>query len=114
MGDKKYWAAWLSSQMTSDVYEDVKVKKLTPVTQADGTKMMYLDYSYNLLTRAGFNVPRRGVASAMEASGAVVGLVTTTTAERYKDLEPSLRSAAESFRAYPVKSTAFMGGKGMM
>ena len=51
--------------MTSDVFEDVKPKKITVVKQDDGTEMVLLDFSYTLLTRAGFTVNRLGAASAM-------------------------------------------------
>jgi hypothetical protein len=99
----------LIAQMSNDVYEDVKVKKLKQVTQADGTETAVVDFTYTLLTRAGFTVNRKGVAGCMVAADCVVGIVTATTEERYKNLEPLLRASADSFRAYPVKATAFPG-----
>ena len=77
--------------MSNDVYEDVKVKKIRPVTQADGTEMLKIDFSYTLLTRAGFTVNRKGIAGAVVADKAVVGLVAATTELRFKDLRPSMR-----------------------
>ena len=65
--NKEFFKGWLSSQMSGDVYEDVKVKKLRPVTQPDGTEMLKIDFTYTLLTRAGFTVLRAGVASAVVA-----------------------------------------------
>merc|ERR1712039_658771 len=47
--DKEFFKTWLSSQMSNDVYEDVKVKKIRPVTQPDGTEMLKMDFSYTLL-----------------------------------------------------------------
>ena len=49
---------------------------------------------------------RGPVEAALRRYGAVVGLVTATTLQRYKDLEGLLRAACESFRAYPVKSSS--------
>jgi len=89
--------------MSGDVYEDVKIKKITPVTQPDGAEVAYIDFRYTLLTRAGFEVVRKGMASAQVASGAVVGLVIATTEQRYKGLEDDIRASVDSFRAYPVK-----------
>lgn len=97
----------LIAQMSNDVYEDVKVKKFKTVPQPDGTDLVLYDFSYTLLTRAGFTVNRKGVASAMLASNALVGLVAATTDLRYKELEEQLRGAVESFRAYPVKTPGF-------
>jgi hypothetical protein len=37
----------------------------------------------------------------------VVGLVTGTTGQRFKELEADLRACADSFRAYAVKTPAF-------
>jgi hypothetical protein len=104
---KEFFKGWLSSQMTSDVFEDVKVKKIRPVKQADGTEMLLIDFGYTLITRAGFTVIRQGVAGATVADGAVVGIVTATTTQRYKELSEQLQLTADSFRAYPVKEPTF-------
>ena len=66
-------------------------------------EVAYIDFRYTLLTRAGFEVVRKGMASAQVASGAVVGLVIATTEQRYKGLEDDIRASVDSFRAYPVK-----------
>jgi len=93
--------------MSNDVYEDVKVKKIRPVTQPDGTEMLKVDFSYTLLTRAGFTVLRQGIASATIANDAVVGIVSATTTLRYKELSAQFETMADSFRAYQVKPPAF-------
>jgi len=105
--DKEFFKGWLSSQMSNDVYEDVKIKKIRPATQPDGTEMLKVDFTYTLLTRAGFTVLRQGTASCIVQSGAVVGLVAATTTLRYKELSASLDTACDSFRAYAVKPPAF-------
>ena len=83
------------------------MRKFRPVKQADGTEMLKIDWSYTLLTRAGFTVNRQGIASAIIVNDAVVGIVTATTALRYKELEKGLETMADSFRAYMVKPPAF-------
>jgi len=109
--NKEFFIKLLSSQMTSDVYEDIKPKKIKPVTTDDGTEMVLFDFTYTLLTRAGFTVERRGVASALQLnSDTAVALVCATTALRYKELEPLLRQSVDSFRAYPVKAVALPSG----
>ena len=87
-------------------YEDIKIKKLRVVTQDDGQEMIKLDFAYTLLTRAGFTVERKGKASALVANEAVVGLITATTALRYKELETQLDTMTDTFRAYNVKPPA--------
>ena len=62
-------------QMSNDVYEDIKVKKFKLVPQPDGADLVLFDFSYTLLTRAGFTVNRRGVASALLASDALVRML---------------------------------------
>lgn len=106
---KDFFATLLSSQMTNDVYEDVKPKKITSVVAADGTEQVLFEFGYTLLTRAGFTVERKGVAAAVQVGDAAMGLICATTALRYKELEPMLKQAADSFRVYPVKSTALPG-----
>ncbi|KAL1510424.1 hypothetical protein AB1Y20_006732 [Prymnesium parvum] len=95
------------AQMSNDVYEDVKIKKLQTAPQPDGFELVVADFTYTLNTRAGFTVNRKGVVSATVAANALVGLVGATTALRYKELEAPLRSAVETFRCYPVKSPGF-------
>jgi len=108
--NKEFFKGWLSSQMSNDVYEDVKIKKIRPVKQADGTDMLKIDFAYTLLTRAGFTVLRQGVASALVTNDAVVGIVTATTQLRFKEMSSQLETVADSFRAYKVKAPAFGAG----
>jgi hypothetical protein len=108
---KDFYQGFIANQMSSDVYEDVKVSKLRPQTQADGTEMVLFDFTYTLLTRAGFTVNRRGVGSAMIAADAVVGVVAATTTLRYKELKPKLETIADTFRAYAVKKPDMISGK---
>lgn len=106
---KEFFQTLISNQMTNDVYEDVKPKKIKPVTAPDGTEMVLFDFTYTLLTRAGFTVQRKGVASALQVGDTAVGLVSSTTELRYKELEPLLRQGADTFRVYPVKAAVLPG-----
>jgi len=106
---KDFFAQLLSSQMTNDVYEDVKPKKIKVVTLEDGTDQVIYDFSYTLLTRAGFTVERKGVAAAVQIGDAATALVCATTALRFKELEPQLRQSIDSFRVYPVKAPSLPG-----
>ena len=59
-----------------------------------------VDFKYELLTGAGFEVDRIGVASITSAGNAVEVLWTASTRQRYKKTEQTLRNIAESFRCY--------------
>ena len=102
--DKEFFKFWLTSQMSKDVYEDVKVKKFRPVTASDGTEQLKIDFTYTLLTRAGFTVNRKGTAVAVIADNAVCGLVSGTTELRYKEMKDKYEAMADSFRVYPTKA----------
>ena len=66
-----------------------------------------IDFTYTLLTRAGFTVNRRGIAAALVADNAVVGLVTATVETREKEMRDKLETMADSFRANSVKPPSF-------
>jgi len=88
------------SQKGSNVYQDFKVVKVDPVT-VDGAKYMMVDFKYTLLTGAGFEVERKGVASVTSAGDGVQLLWAASIAARYKNkTEGQLRSIVESFRCY--------------
>merc|ERR1712070_1245873 len=72
--DKEFYKTLIGSQMTSDVYEDVKVKKI------------------------------KGVGVVADVGDAITGLVIATTAQRFKGLEEDLRNCIGAFHAYPVKT----------
>ena len=61
---------------------------------------MIVDFKYELLTGAGFEVDRRGVASVTSVSGNVEVLWCASTRQRYKKTEEQLRTIAGSFRCY--------------
>jgi hypothetical protein len=99
----------ITSQMTSDVYEDVKPKKIVVSTTEGGTEIFTFDFTYTLLTRAGFTVNRFGIATAQQVGNSAVALVCATTTLRYKEVEPLFRESINSFRVYPVKGVQLPG-----
>lgn len=88
------------SQKGSNIYQNFKVTKLVPKT-VDGQEYMICDFKYTLLTGAGFEVDRQGVASVTSVGGnSVQVLWTASTAIRWKKTEQQLRTIADSFRCY--------------
>ena len=58
------------SQKGSNIYQDFKIIKINPVT-VDGQNYMLVDFKYTLLTGAGFEVERQGVASVTSVGDGV-------------------------------------------
>mmetsp|Transcript_29255 Transcript_29255/g.94376 ORF Transcript_29255/g.94376 Transcript_29255/m.94376 type:complete len:245 (+) Transcript_29255:54-788(+) len=63
------------------------------------------EFTYELLTGAGFVVERKGVASVTTVGDAVPALIAVTTAARYKKIGDKLKTATASFKAYEKAST---------
>jgi len=59
-----------------------------------------VDFKYELLTGAGFEVDRIGTASVTSEGDAVEVLWTAVTRQRYKKMADTLRTIAKSFRCY--------------
>eukprot|EP00545_Synedropsis_sp_CCMP1620_P003478 CAMPEP_0119004144 /NCGR_PEP_ID=MMETSP1176-20130426/980_1 /TAXON_ID=265551 /ORGANISM="Synedropsis recta cf, Strain CCMP1620" /LENGTH=267 /DNA_ID=CAMNT_0006955821 /DNA_START=55 /DNA_END=858 /DNA_ORIENTATION=+ len=89
------------SQKGDNVYQDFKVTNLEPVKgDYRDQEYMIVDFRYVLLTGAGFEVDRRGVASVTSEGKAVEVLWCASTRQRFKKTEQSLRGIAGSFRCY--------------
>lgn len=88
------------SQKGENVYQDFKVTKIDTKTVEDGKKYAIVDFKYDLLTGAGFEVARVGVASIASEGNAIQVLWTASTRQRYKKTESALRTIADSFRCY--------------
>jgi len=90
------------SQKGDSIYQDFKVKKteIGSGNYLNGQKYVIVDFSYTLLTGAGFEVDRKGVASVTSEGNGVQLLWTASTAVRYKKTEKQLRTIADSFRVY--------------
>lgn len=88
------------SQKGSNVYQDFKILKVEPLT-TDTQNYALVDFKYTLLTGAGFEVERKGVASVTSVGNGVQLLWAASIAARYKKkTEGSLRSIVQSFRCY--------------
>ncbi len=61
---------------------------------------MICDFKYSLLTGAGFEVDRVGVASVTSVGNDVELLWSASTRQRYRKTEEQLRTIAGSFRCY--------------
>lgn len=92
------------SQRGDNMYQNFKITKLTPAsTESDflpGQSYMLADFKYQLLTGAGFEVDRKGVASITSEGKAVEVLWAASTDIRYKKTESTLRNIVSSFRVY--------------
>ena len=90
----------MTSSKGDNMYQDFKITKVEPVT-ADNGKYVLIDFKYTLLTGAGFEVERKGVASITSAGEGVQLLWSASIAARYKNkTEGQLRSIVNSFRCY--------------
>lgn len=87
------------SQKGDNIYQNFKVLSVNP-TEKDGRKYSIVDFKYELLTGAGFEVDRRGVASVTQMGANTQVLWTATLTNRYKKTGEDLRAISESFRVY--------------
>jgi len=89
------------SQKSANIYQNFKVIKVEPTKgEYKDQKYVIVDFKYDLLTGAGFEVQRRGVASVTNQGGLVQVLWTASTSVRFKKTEEKLRIIANSFRCY--------------
>lgn len=88
------------SQKGVNMYQNFKVTKLEPSKTEDGSTYMLADFKYQLLTGAGFEVDRKGVAAITSQGKAVEVLWAASTTQRWKKTEGQLRDIVSSFRCY--------------
>lgn len=91
------------SQKGANVYQNFKVMSAVPQTgnpAYGGKDYVLCDFKYDLLTGAGFEVARRGVASVTSEGEAVEILWAASTRDRFKKTEETLRDIVGSFRVY--------------
>lgn len=86
-------------QKGDNMYQNFKVTKAEPITIGN-QKYMRCDFKYQLLTGAGFEVDRKGVASVTSQGDAVECLWAASTTQRYKKMEDTLRDIVSTFRCY--------------
>jgi len=83
------------SQKGDNMYQNFKMTKVVPTGD-----YVLVDFKYQLLTGAGFEVDRKGVASITSVGNAVQVLWAASTDVRYKKTELVLRDIVASFRCY--------------
>eukprot|EP00536_Pseudo-nitzschia_multiseries_P010975 jgi/Psemu1/204681/e_gw1.354.64.1 len=91
------------SQKGSNMYQNFKVIKAVPQTgnpEYNGKDYVLCDFKYELLTGAGFEVQRRGVASITSEGPAVEVLWAASTTLRWPKTEGTLRDIVSTFRVY--------------
>lgn len=89
------------SQKGANMYQNFKVTKLVPKTgEYNEQQYMICDFKYQVLTGAGFEIDRTGVASVTSQGNAVQVLWSASTTLRYKKTEAALRQITDSFRCY--------------
>lgn len=88
-------------QKGENMFQNFKVTKLEPAPyKFDKQEYMLVDFKYQLLTGAGFEVDRKGVASITSAGEAVEIFWAASTTIRYKKTEQQLRDIVNTFRCY--------------
>jgi hypothetical protein len=72
------------SQKSANIYQNFKVTKVVPQDTAayDGKEYVICDFKYELLTGAGFEVDRRGVAAITSQGPAIEVLWCASIRER--------------------------------
>lgn len=106
--DKQYFADLVfagSTQKGVNLLQNFKLIKFSVAEDStDEQPAVNVEYSYDLLTGAGFEVSRRGVGRVTSVGGkSTQALLVQTTSNRWKKLEPTLRNVAKSFKVYTVK-----------
>ena len=72
-----------------------------PPTEAPTETPYYVvEYTYELITGAGFEIARRGVGSVTSVGKSVEAMITASTDIRFKKVESQLNEIAASFRVY--------------
>uniref|UniRef100_A0A7S4EGN9 Uncharacterized protein n=1 Tax=Pseudo-nitzschia australis TaxID=44445 RepID=A0A7S4EGN9_9STRA len=91
------------SQKGANMYQNFKVIKAVPQTDNpayNGKDYVLCDFKYELLTGAGFEVQRRGVAAITSEGPAVEVLWAASTTLRWSKTEETLRDIVSTFRVY--------------
>lgn len=100
--DKQYLAEVIYEGLTQKaaVVQNLKLKKARKLEANTETPYYVVEYTYELITGAGFEIARRGVASVTSVGKSVEAMITASTDIRFKKVEPQLNEIAASFRVY--------------
>ena len=82
------------------VIQNLKLKKARKLEANTETPYYLVEYTYELITGAGFEIARKGVASVTSVGQSVEAMITASTDIRYKKVESQLNEIAASFRVY--------------
>lgn len=89
------------TQKGANLVQNFKLISVKPSTDKTETPYFLVDFKYELLTGAGFEVARRGCGSVTAVGGkGVQAMIGASTTGRFKKTEPLLREVARSFRVY--------------
>jgi len=89
------------SQKSDNLYQNLKVKKVTPLAEGiKGSEYYQIEFKYELVTGAGFTVDRSAIAVVTAVGKNTQALICATTDKRYKKLEPVFKDMAGTFRIY--------------
>lgn len=82
------------------VIQNLKLKKVQKLEANTETPYYLVEYTYELITGAGFEVARKGNGSVTAVGKSVQAMITASTDIRYKKVEGQLKEIAQSFRVY--------------
>ncbi len=91
------------SQRGSNMYQSFKLLKVTdgPGPYVDGQSYQIAEFKYQLLTGAGFEVDRKGIASVTMSNKNQMEIFWAASIDaRYKKTSETLRTIVTSFRCY--------------
>ena len=100
--DKQYLAEVIYNGLTQKaaVIQNLKLKKARKLEAATETPYILVEYTYELITGAGFEIARKGVGSVTSVGNSVEAMITASTDIRFKKVETQLIEIAQSFRVY--------------
>ena len=91
------------SQRGSNMYQNFKLVKVTdgPGPYTDGQSYQIAEFKYQLITGAGFEVDRKGIASVTMSNKKQMEIFWAASIDaRYKKTSETLRNIVTSFRCY--------------
>ena len=89
------------SQRGSNMYQSFKLLKVTDGPTVEGQSYQIAEFKYQLLTGAGFEVDRRGIAAITMSNKKQMEIFWAASIDaRYKKTADTLRNIVTSFRCY--------------
>ena len=89
------------SQRGSNMYQSFKLLQVTDGPTVDGQSYQIAEFKYQLITGAGFEVDRKGIASVTKSNSKQMEIFWAASIDaRYKKTADTLRNIVTSFRCY--------------